>query len=169
MFSSFFMFSFMFSFLYIVHFCRIIATALYPYLCFKFMFSFFMFSFLYIVHFCRIIAAALISSELISHPFPSQKGVIRGLLGGYYGVIRGIFSVRCYETNLLFVTSMPLSIKLVQRYKKFPIYANHADEIGHYLTTLSFLFCFVASGLIRTRLRFYVHFMAMPLPTTILL
>ncbi len=81
MFSSFFMFSFssffMFSFLYIVHFCRIIATALYPYLCFKFMFSFFMFSFLYIVHFCRIIAAALIS-ELISHPFPSQKGVIRG-------------------------------------------------------------------------------------------
>lgn len=42
-----------------------------------FMFSFFMFSFLYIVHFCRIIATALIS-ELISHPFPSQKGVIRG-------------------------------------------------------------------------------------------
>ena len=38
MFSSFFMFSF----LCIVHFCRIIAAALYPYLCFKFMFSFFM-------------------------------------------------------------------------------------------------------------------------------
>ena len=62
MFSSFFMFSF----LCIVHFCRIIAAALYPYLCFKFMFSFFMsmfsffmFSFLCIVHFCRIIAAAL--------------------------------------------------------------------------------------------------------------
>lgn len=101
MFSSFFMFSFMFSFLmfsflYIVHFCRIIAAALYPYLCFLSC---------YIVHFCRIFATALIS-ELISHPFPSQKGVIRGGLGGYYGVIRGIFSIRCYETNMLFETLM---------------------------------------------------------------
>ena len=68
--------------------------------------SFFMFSFLYIVHFCRIIAAALIS-ELISHPFPSQKGVIRGLLRGDYGVIRGIFSVRCYEENI------PLGVNLL--------------------------------------------------------
>lgn len=42
-----------------------------------------------------------------SHPFPSQKGVIRGLLRGDYGVIRGIFSVRCYEENI------PLGVNLL--------------------------------------------------------
>ena len=81
MFSSFFMFSF----LCIVHFCRIFATALYPYLCFKFMFSFFMFSFLCIVHFCRIFATALIIRADLP-PFSlskgGDKGVIRGLLRG---------------------------------------------------------------------------------------
>ncbi len=59
--------------------CISVASLRQPYiliyvfsLCFLFMFSF-----LCIVHFCRIFATALIS-ELISHPFPSQKGVIRG-------------------------------------------------------------------------------------------
>ena len=49
-------------FFYVMHFCRIFATALYPYLCF---------SFFYVMHFCRIFATALITCELISPPFHS--------------------------------------------------------------------------------------------------
>ncbi len=72
------MFSYLYAFFYILHFCRIFATALYPYLCF---------SFFYVLHFCRIFATALITCDLfpflfIPYPpfliFSSQKGVIRG-------------------------------------------------------------------------------------------
>ena len=40
-------------------------------------------------------AARLCSFTFHLSPFSSQKGVIRGWLGGYYGVIRGIFVTHC--------------------------------------------------------------------------